>query len=204
MKTKYPIALAIVLLITLVISSCLVLPTISESHLLSDIRENELSISVGTEQILGETSIFLPDILYEYISFAPADWFEFGLAGHYSVAFLGIDARIDFIDMFTDNNPLSAMLLGGVLFFSGGSGPVVHFGTAANYRINSFVELYACAATSTLFFVPSFHVGTNVRVFDWLSLSANLKMVLNLLETNANYPPAAFMVSIAPKVSFGF
>ena len=130
--------------------------------------------------------MILLDVLYEYISFAPTDWFEFGLVGHYSVALLGIDTIFDFVNMFTDDSPLSAMLLGGVLLFSGGSGPIVHFGAAANYRINRFVELYACAATSTLFFVPSFHLGTNLNIFEWLSLSANLKMALNLIEANAD------------------
>ena len=188
----------------LLVSSCLILPTISETHLLSDIQEKELSISVGTEQLIGETGVILPDVLFEYISYSPTDWFEFGLAGHYSIALLGIDAKLDFVDMFTNDSPLSAMLLGGVLFFSGGSGPIVHFGAAANYRINQVVELYAGAATSTLFFVPSFHLGTNLNIFDWLSLSANLKMALNLVESNADFPPVSFMLSVAPRVSFGF
>ena len=188
----------------LVASSCLILPTISETHLLSDIQEKELSISVGTDQLIGESSVFLPDVLFEYISFAPTDWFEFGLAGHYSVALLGIDARLDFVDMFTEDSPISAMLLGGVLFLSGGPSPIVHFGTAVNYRISRFVELYAGAATSTLFFVPSFHFGTNLNIFEWLSLSANLKIALNLVDTSSGYPPAAFMLSIAPRISFSF
>ena len=204
MKAIKPLIVAVALSFVLVATSCLILPTISETHLLSDIQEKELSISVGTEQLLGESSVFLPDVLYEYISFAPTDWFEFGLAGHYSVALLGIDARFDFVDMFTDDSPLSVMLLGGVLLFSGGSGPIVHFGTAANYRINKFVEIYLCAATSTLFFVPSFHLGTNINIFEWLSLSANLKMALNVVEVNSDFPPAAFMLSVAPRISFSF
>jgi len=192
----------ILIFLSLSLGSCIILPTISETHLLSDIQEDELSISVGTEQPIGEAHVILPDVLFEYVSYAPADWVEFGLAGHYSVGLIGIDARFDVIDMFTDNSPLSGMIVGGVLFLSGGSGPIVHFGAAANYRFNRTFEVYACAATSTLLFVPVFHFGTNINIFDWLSLSGNLKMGLNTFDANSSFPPVAFMFSVAPRISF--
>ncbi len=202
MKIRGLICIAVVILLSFLAGSCIILPTISETHLLSDIQEDELSITVGTDQLIGEPGIILPDVLYEYLSYAPADWVEFGIAGHYGIGFLGIDARFDIIDMFTDDNPLSAMLLGGALLFSGGSAPLAHFGGAANYKINRFVEVYAAAATSTLFFVPVFHIGTHVNIFDWLALSGNLKIAVNTVETNVDVPPAAIMISVAPRISF--
>jgi hypothetical protein len=203
MNVRRPIIVTIIAVFVLLASSC-VTPTISETHLLSDIQEKELSLTVGTEfpeQIVGENHIILPDILFEYLSFAPTDWFEFGLAGHYTVALLGIDARLDFVDMFTNDSPLSAMLLGGVQFFSGGS-PIVHLGVAVNYRLHRIVELYVCGATSTITFVPVFHLGANLNIFEWLSLSANLKTVYVGEDANTDSFPAAFMLSVAPRLSF--
>ena len=172
--------------------------------MLSNIQEKELALNVGTEfpeQLIDEKYLILPDILFEYLSFAPTDWFEFGLAGHYTVALLGIDAKLDIVDMFTNDSPVSAMVLGGVQFFSGLQ-PVFHFGAAVNYSLNRFVELYACAATSTITFFPVFHLGTNLNIFEWLSLSANLKTVYIGENTNTDSFPAAFMFSVAPRISF--
>ncbi len=201
MKSVKPVVIAIILLLCFSVGSCVILPTISETHLMSDIDEHDLSISVGTEQPIGESNGILPDVMYEYVSYAPADWVEVGLAGHYSIALLGIDARFDIVDMFTDDSPISALILGGVLFFSGGSGPVGHMGAAVNYRINRVVEVYAGAATSTLFFAPTFYLGTNINIFKWLSLAANMKLALNTV-VEEDPPPAALMISVAPRISF--
>ena len=89
-----------------------------------------------------------------------------------------------------------------MLFVAGQGGPIVHLGGALNYRIGQRFEVYACAATSTLFFVPVFHFGTHIHIFKWLSVSGNLKMALSTVEANGDFPPAAFMVSLAPRISF--
>ena len=171
---------------------------------MDDIQEKTFSIAAGTEIPLGESSVVLPDPLYEYISYAPTDWFEFGLAGRYTIGLVGVDVKFDFVDMFTDGSPLSMMLIGGALFFTGGGSAVVgHAGVAANYQVTSWLELYGGAATSTIFLVPVFQVGASISPVKWFSLSANLKLVLNTVESETETEPLVALVSIAPSFNFG-
>ncbi|MBT3273478.1 MAG: hypothetical protein HN368_10000 [Spirochaetales bacterium] len=201
---KYVIVILSSIFLIALCSSCLIIPTISETHLVDDIREKTFSITAGAEAPLGEPTLVLPDVLFEYLSYSPTDWFEFGLAGHYGIGLSGVDFKIDFVNMWDDESPWSAMLIGGALVPPGGGGGfVAHAGAAVNYQVNNWLELYGCAATSTLFLVPVFHVGVSVSPFRWLSLAGNIKVVLNTVDTSGDNPPAALFFSIAPSFNFG-
>lgn len=196
-----------ILLTILIVStccSCVIIPTISQTHLIDDIRAKNLSVNAGIELPIGESPGVLPDVIYEYVSYAPTDWFEIGVAGHYGIAAMGADLAVDVVDIVTDDSPWSALIVGGVLLSTqGGSLVIAHAGAAVNYRLNHFLELYASAGTNSPFFAPLFHIGANISPLRWLSLSANLKLAINtMLDEDSSMSPLAVMVSFSPSLHF--
>ena len=183
--------------------SCTIIPTIGKTHLYDDIREKTLSVTAATEIPIGEGGSVLPDPLYEYVSYAPTDWLEFGIAGHWGLGALGGEVKIDIIDIFANAPPFSLLIVGGVLAIpgseSGGAGVTV--GVCANYRLGQRVEFYLGAGSSTVSQVPSVQLGANVHLLKWLALSANAKVVFNTRESDTEHP-VVLMVSLAPSLNF--
>lgn len=193
---------AMVFVGSVALSSCVIIPTISQTHLADDIQEKHLSVTAGVEQVIGETPGILPDMVYEYVSYAPTDWFEIGVAGHYAIALIGADFKLDLVDLAVDDSPWSALLMGGAMASPSGGGFVFHGGAGLNYRLTDYLELYATAGVNAPFFVPMFHVGANVMPFEWLSLSANTKVAVNTIDDSEGNPPMALMVSVSPSLNF--
>lgn len=199
---KKSITKLILILGVLACSSCVIIPTITHTHLADDIREDQFSIAAGVETVVGESPAILPDIAYGYVSYAPTDWLEVGAAAHYALALIGADIKIDLIGIVSDGSPWSAMLLGGAMVSPSGGGLIVHAGIGGNYRVGERVEFFATAGTNSPFFVPMFQIGSNLTLLKWLSLSASAKLAVNTLEEGEDSPPVAFMVSISPSFNF--
>jgi hypothetical protein len=170
---------------------------------MDDIRKSHLAVSAGVEVPVGETGSILPDPIYEYVSYAPTDWLELGLAGHWFIQLIGIEAKIDVVDMFTDGSPVSALILGGVTI-----GPdseetplVINAGFAVNYGLSDNFEVFLGAGSSNISQVPSLHAGFNWIPFKWLELALGAKLAINTRDTDPD-PPAVLMLSLCPSLNF--
>lgn len=184
------------------------LPVVSETHLLCSIHSRRVVISVGTEWDPGKWHFSVsPDLIFAYGGYSPNDWLELGLSGHaFNGFYIGIDGKIDVIGIFTNDLPVSLFVLGGLAFVPYSQLLILwpcHAGAAVVFRAAEFLDLYACA-TVTFETHGAYQIGLNLQTFDWLSISANLKIGVNSGKVNAFYPRYAYMFSIAPRFSFSF
>ena len=195
--------LLILIIVFIIPMACKVIPTLSRTYLMDDIRSKTFSIAAGTEIPIGEGGAILPDPIYEYISYAPNDWLEIGAAGHWGIGLFGVEAKVDVIDIFTDGLRVSAIIGGGISVASGSedTGVALNASLCANMRMTESIELYAGIGGSSISQVPSVHAGVNIDLFRWLSISANAKLVINTQEKDPD-PPAALMLSICPSLNF--
>ena len=187
------------------LGSCTIIPTISRTYLLDSIRPDTISVSVGTEVPLGESNDILPDPIYEYVSYAPNEWLEFGVAGHWGIALPAIEAKVDLLSAFGAKTPWSVLLHAGIgtPLSSDSTGVLIHGGVAGNYRLAPKFELYGAVGSSSISQIPVFQIGTAFTPINWLSLSGNLKIAVNTREDRTDSSPIAFMFSFSPSLVFG-
>ncbi len=201
-KISYFIVLA---LLVLAVSSCTIIPTVNRTRLMHDVRESRLSISAGTEIPLGEATNMVPDPLFETITYAPTDWLEVGIEGHWGIFIPALSTKVDLVNLaFNEDLPISILLSGaGALYFDDeDTGIFAHGSVAANYRPLDFLEVYAGVGSSTLSKIPSIQAGVNVLPVEWLSLAADLKISIDTLYTEDDTLPVALMISLSPGLSF--
>lgn len=195
--------LPVVGLVFMISFSCAITPTLSRTHLMDDIRKSHLAVSAGVEVPVGETGSILPDPIYEYVSFAPTDWLELGLSGHWIIQLIGVEAKIDVIDILTDDSPVSALILGGANIGQDSEETPVIFnvGLAVNYGFSDHFEVFLGAGSSTISQIPSLHAGFNWIPFNWLELAVGAKLAINTRDTDPD-PPVALMLSLCPSLNF--
>lgn len=184
--------------LTLVITSCLTLPTstVTRTHLMKDIDKSTITAVAGIEFELTEDTEYIGDSLFGYFSYAPWDWLEFGIAGHElnQGLYPSVDAKIDAVDIFSDSLRLSFLLMGGIggvpddLFF-------YHGGLAVNYRLNPNVQLYLGAGSDSISEALIFHAGAYFIPMESVGIFANFKLVTGREGTEV-------MFSMAPSATF--
>lgn len=184
--------------LSLFITSCLTLPTstVTRTHLMKDIDKSTITTVAGVEFELTEDNEYVGDSLFGYFSYAPWDWFEFGIAAHALNLDLypSVDAKIDMINIFTDSRRLSCLLMGGVgglpddLFF-------YHGGLTMNFRLDRYVQLYLGAGSDSISEALIFQAGAYFALMESVGILTNLKLV-------AGQEGTELMFSMAPLGTF--
>ncbi len=186
------------------LGSCTIIPTISRTPLLDRIRSDTLSVSLGVELPLGESNDVFPDPIYEYVSYAPTEWLEFGLAGHWGIALPTIETKVDLLSAFGVDTPWSLLLNAGVgtLLNADIRGILVHGGLAGNRSFSDRFEVYGGIGSSSLSQIPIIQLGAAITPLRWLSVSGNLKIAINTRQDRSDSNPVAFMFSLSPSLVF--
>jgi hypothetical protein len=137
---------------------------------------------------LNENPAYAGDSLFGYLGYAPFDWLELGLGAHVVSLQLvpSIEAKVDLVDMFSDDSRFSfGGLPNELLFYQAGLG--------VNFRIRGPLQLYLGAGSDSISTAMSLQAGVFVRPLKSLGVSANAKLVIGREGT-------ALAFSIAPLI----
>ena len=172
--------------------------SVTRTHLMRDTEASTLVVAVGLEPPLGEDDKYTSDSLFGYLGYAPCRWLEAGVAAHYLSFGLypAVDAKIDLMEIFTDNTRWSGMLMGGIgglpkdpdypLFFHGGA--------AVNVRMKHWLQLYAGAGSDSVAKALALQTGAYVAPFEWLGASVNFKLVIGSKGVEPMASAAVFVI----------
>lgn len=154
-------------------------PSFSRAYMSRDIREGSFSGGAGVEfQPFKEYSGYSPDFAAPFVSFAPYDWLEMSFAGHVLLLVPTLDARVDLIDMFTDDLPVSLFIMGGANPFIKEEPFMYHYGAMANFRPAPGIEVYAGAGTDAVSDAWAVEGGVHWQPLEWLGFTTGGKWVL--------------------------
>jgi len=152
---------------------------ITRTHLLKDSERASVTVALGMELDLTENPAYMGDSLFGYLGYAPFDWLELGL-GAYAVSLRfvpSIEAKVDLVDMFSDDSRISLLLMGGfgglpneLLFYQAGLG--------VNFRISRPLQLYLGAGSDSISTAMSLQAGAFLTLLKSLGVSANAKLVI--------------------------
>lgn len=152
---------------------------ITRTHLLKDSERASVTVALGLELDLNENPAYAGDSLFGYLGYAPFDWLELGLGAHVVSLQLvpSIEAKVDLVDMFSDDSRISFLLMSGfgglpneLLFYQAGLG--------VNFRIRGPLQLYLGAGSDSISTAMSLQAGVFVRPLKSLGVSANAKLVI--------------------------
>ncbi len=191
--------------LVLLAGSCTIIPTINRTRFMHDVRESRLSIAAGTELPLVEQTNMIPDPLYESITYAPTDWLEVGIEGHWGILLPALNAKVDLVDLAFDRElPVSVLIAaaGAIPLDAEDAELIGHGSIAVNYKPADYLEVYAGIGTSSLSRIPSIQAGANLLPLKWLSLAADLKVSIDTRYTDDDISPVALMLSLSPGLSF--
>jgi hypothetical protein len=194
--------LGVLLILPISSSSALGIPetAITRTHLMKDIEESSVTIGVGTEWLKEEPEpAYNADFLYVYLGYSPLDFLEFGIALHsiwLDFYYLG-EAKIDLVDIFTDQKRVSCILMGGAggRWVEGSFDLLYHGGVAVNYRVDDRMQLYFGAGSDSDSAALNLQAGIYAVALKWLGISFNAKLVTGPKGTEP-------MISIAPLAVF--
>ena len=150
----------------------------------------------GIEFELTKDPEYRGDSFFGYCSYTPWDWAEIGIAGHTVDLTLcpSVDAKIDIVDIFTDSNRFSCLLMGGAGGLAGGRS-FYHGGLAVNFRLDQHVQLYLGSGSDSISEAWIVHAGAFIAVLESLGIFTNLKLATGQAGTE-------LMFSLAPLAAF--
>jgi hypothetical protein len=150
---------------------------------MKDIDELDVTVLAGMEIAVSPNSepVYIGELYFAYIGYAPYDWLEIGLAAHSSFAYPypSFDVKIDVIDIFTDSSRLSCLVVGGAgMIVDEDIGILAfHGGGALNFRLSQRWQLYFGAGTDSLFQALNLQAGAYLITDKQMGFSAGLNFV---------------------------
>ena len=155
--------------------------TVTRAHLMQDIVESHTTIGVGTEFPVQENLDYAGDLYYLYYGYALYDWLEIDVTLHSCLGapYPSVEAKIDILDIFTDSNRLSALLMGGIGLVIGGdiAAIVYHGGGAVTYRASEYWQLYLGVGSDSISKAFNLQTGVYFNTKKWFGFSAGFNLV---------------------------
>ena len=157
---------------------------------MKDIEAKTVTISAGFEKGAEDDIAYWPDLFFEYLGYAPNDWLEFGIAGHYLFHVPMVEAKVDLAELLLKAEKFSLMPTIGIGPVSDEDFPA-QAGLIANYRLGEKWQVYTGAGTDLLSEALNLQVGAYWTPKPWFGLTANAKLVAGDKGTSG-------MISVSP------